>query len=71
MQEPEVINLANHYHKALDEIEEIVNDFSKEGLCFYDDFDCNDCDLSSDCNYLRRIKILNIISKAKGEDNAG
>ena len=51
----------------LDEIKEIVNDFSREGLCFYDDFDCNDCDLSNDCNYLRRIKILNIISKAKGE----
>lgn len=26
----------------LDEIKEIVNDFSREGLCFYDDFDCND-----------------------------
>lgn len=54
------------YKKLFREIESIVKDFNIERMCFYDDInECETCDMSTDCNYLRRIKLLNIIRKAK------
>ncbi len=58
MQEPEVINLANHYHKALDEIEEIC--LKAQDPC-QDDWD------RETENFAKQI--LDIICKAKGEEN--
>ena len=52
------------YRKALEEIEEIAKSFNINGLCFYDDInDCSNCDMNTDCNYLRKYKILDIINK--------
>lgn len=62
---------AGRYRKALEEIEEIVKSLNENRMCFYDDInDCSNCDMNTDCNYLRKSKILNIIDKAKGEGNA-
>ena len=67
----ESIKECDRYHKALEEIEEIVKSLNENRMCFYDDInDCSNCDMNTDCNYLRKSKILNIIDKAKGEGNA-
>lgn len=60
MPEPEVINLADRYRKALEKIEELISD---------DEF--IRCPINDDvnCNYFTRNKILDIINKAKGEEN--
>lgn len=59
---------SDRYRKALEEIEAIIKDFNDNRLCFYDDInDCQNCDMNTDCNYLRKFKILDIINKAKGE----
>lgn len=57
----------NYYYKqALEKISEIAKSFNNEGLCFYDDIeDCVNCDMRTDCNYLRKIELINIINKAK------
>ena len=63
MQEPEVINLADHYHKALDEI---------KGICSQDRT-ISDVRLICSQSEKHRVKydiqdkILDIISRAKGE----
>ena len=54
--------------EALEEIEELVKSLNENRMCFYDDVnDCSNCDMNTDCNYLRKFKILDIISKAKNE----
>lgn len=63
MQEPEVINLANHYHKALDEIKEIAaknrNEFHFNNLIET---------VQTLNDFIKDFKqILYIISKAKGD----
>ena len=35
--------------------------------CFYDDFDCEDCDMKNGCTYQGEIKILQKISEAENE----
>ena len=56
--------------KALEEIEEIVKSLNENRMCFYDDInDCSNCDMNTDCNYLRKSKILDIINEAKGNNN--
>lgn len=61
---------ADRYLKALEEIKEVTKTLNTNGLCFYDDInDCSNCDMNTDCNYLRKYKILDIINKAKGEMN--
>ena len=58
----------DEYKKALEEIEELVKSLNENRMCFYDDVnDCSNCDMNTDCNYLRKFKILDIINKAKGE----
>ena len=57
---------SDRYRKALEEIEELVKSLNENRMCFYDDVnDCSNCDMNTDCNYLRKFKILDIISKAK------
>ena len=57
----------NKYEQALDEIKEIAKGMNTE--CFYDDFDCKDCDMKNGCIYQDRLKILQKISEYKGEYN--
>lgn len=53
---------ADRYRKALEEIEKVTKALNTNRLCFYDDInDCSNCDMNTDCNYLRKYKILNII----------
>lgn len=65
MQEPEVINLANHYHKTLDEIEEKVQDY--KGYLIDFNRKLGQVDMLSIEGQNRLNTILDIISKAKGE----
>lgn len=57
---------AARYRKALEEIKEVLKEFKNDELCFYNDIeDCENCDMKDDCNFLRKVKILNIINKAE------
>ena len=51
------------YTKALIEIKEIVKNMNNE--CFYDDFECKDCDMKNGCTYSNKSKILQIIKEMK------
>ena len=54
----------NNLLKAiLAEIKEIAKNMNTE--CFYDDFDCKDCDMKNGCTYQEKIKILQKISKCE------
>lgn len=55
----------NKLKQALTEIKEIAKNMNNE--CFYDDFDCEDCDMKNGCTYQGKIKILQKIS---GTENA-
>lgn len=59
MQEPEVINLANHYHKALDEIEE----YTIKNFCQ----NCEADDYTASCPMCEYQEYFDIIRKAKGD----
>ena len=66
----QALDETNRYRKALEEIEELVKSLNENRMCFYDDVnDCSNCDMNTDCNYLRKFKILDIISKAKGGED--
>ncbi len=61
MQEPEVINLANHYHKALDEIEKYtIKEFCEN---------CEADDYPASCPTCEYKEYLDIISEAKGVED--
>lgn len=49
--------------QALDDIEKQIKAINNE--CFYDDYECNNCDMRNGCSYYRKFKILNIIKKVK------
>ena len=55
----------NRYKQTLMEIEEIAKNMNNE--CFYDDFDCEVCDMKNGCTYQGKIKILQKISKVENE----
>ena len=51
---------------SLLEIEEIVRNMNTS--CFYDDFDCKDCDMKNGCIFLSRLKILQKINECRVKD---
>ena len=51
--------------QTLAEIKEITKNMNNE--CFYDDFDCKDCDMKNGCTYQGEIKILQKISEVENE----
>lgn len=53
------------YEQCLCEIEEKVKDLKNE--CFYEDFECADCDMTFACNYLKKYEILQKIKETRGE----
>lgn len=55
----------NKANTTLQEIKEIVENMNKE--CFYDDFDCKDCDMKNGCTYQGKIKILQKIKEISNE----
>lgn len=51
----------NRYSQTLTEIKEVAKNMNKE--CFYDDFDCKDCDMQNGCTYFNKKQILQKISE--------
>ena len=49
--------------QTLAEIKEIAENMNTE--CFYDDFDCKDCDMKNGCIFLGKLKILQKISECE------
>ena len=47
--------------QTLTEIKEIAENMNNE--CFYDDFDCKDCDMQNGCTYFNKKQILQKISE--------
>lgn len=66
-----------HFNKASDEldqlkqtlteIKEIAKNMNNE--CFYDDFDCEDCDMKNGCTYFNKKQILQKISECEVEND--
>ena len=52
--------------QTLIEIKEIAKNMSNE--CFYDDFDCKDCDMKNGCTYFNKKQILQKISESEVEN---
>lgn len=52
--------------QTLTEIKEIAENINTE--CFYNDFDCKDCDMKNGCTYQEKIKILQKISECEGNN---
>ena len=51
---------------SLLEIKEIAKNMNTS--CFYDDFDCKDCDMKNECIFLSRLKILQKIKGCRVKD---
>ena len=49
--------------QTLVEIKEIAKNMNKE--CFYDDFECKDCDMKNGCTYYSKKQILQKISECE------
>lgn len=49
------------YKQVLDKIKEIAKNMNNE--CFYDDFECKDCDMKNGCTYFNKKQILQEISE--------
>ena len=49
--------------QTLAEIKEIAKNMNKE--CFYDDFECKDCDMKNGCTYYSKKQILQKISECE------
>lgn len=55
----------NKFKQTLAEIKEIAKNMNKE--CFYDDFDCKDCDMKNGCTYFNKKQILQKISEVEND----
>lgn len=51
--------------QTLTEIKKIAKNMNKQ--CFYDDFDCEYCDMKNGCTYQGKIKILQKISEVEND----
>ena len=49
--------------QTLTEIKEISKNMNEE--CFYDDFDCMNCDMQNGCTYINKKQILQKISESE------
>lgn len=65
LHEPEPSSFENKYKQALQEIKEIAEQMNNE--CFYDDFDCKDCDMKKGCTHFNKNQILQKISEVLDE----
>lgn len=63
----ELLNQNTIYKQALDEIEDIIAKIDADECC-YGDFDCENCNSDGKCETAAKRTILDIISKAKGEE---
>lgn len=53
----------NKLEQAIAEIKEIAEDMNEE--CFYDDFDCMNCDMQNGCTYFNKKQIIQKIRECK------
>lgn len=51
--------------QTLTEIKEIAENMNNE--CFYDDFECKDCDMKNGCTYFNKKQILQKISEVEND----
>ena len=56
----------NKLKQILTGIKEIAKNMNNE--CFYDDFDCKDCDMKNGCTYFNKKQILQKISECEVEN---
>ena len=59
--EDDLVDYYRRYKECLTEIEEIAKNTNNE--CFYDDFECEDCDMKNGCTYFNKKQILQKISE--------
>ena len=52
--------------QTLTEIKEIAEGMNEE--CFYDDFDCMNCDMQNGCTYFNKKQILQKISEVENDN---
>lgn len=52
--------------QTLTEIKEISKNMNEE--CFYDDFDCMNCDMQNACTYINKKQILQKIKECEGNN---
>ena len=61
--EDDLVDYYRRYKECLTEIKGIAENMNKE--CFYDDFDCMNCDMQNGCTYFNKKQILQKISEVK------
>ena len=59
--ENDLVDYYRRYKECLAEIKEIAENMNNE--CFYDDFECKDCDMKNGCTYFNKKQILQKISE--------
>lgn len=63
--ENELCEYYRRHRECLTEIKEIAKNMNEE--CFYDDFDCTNCDMQNGCTYFNKEQILQKISEVLDE----
>ena len=61
--EDDLVDYYRRYKECLTEIKESAENMNNE--CFYDDFECNDCDMKNGCTYFNKKQILQKISECE------
>ena len=61
--EDDLVDYYRRYKECLTEIKEIAENMNNE--CFYDDFECKDCDMKNGCTYFNKKQILQKISECE------
>ena len=59
--EDDLVDYYRRHKECLLEIKEIAENMNNE--CFYDDFECKDCDMKNGCTYFNKKQILQKISE--------
>ena len=60
-----LVDYYRRYKECLTEIKEIAENMNNE--CFYDDFECKDCDMKNGCTYFNKKQILQKISEVEND----
>lgn len=63
--EDDLVDYYRRYKECLTEIKEIAENMNNE--CFYDDFECKDCDMKNGCTYFNKKQILQKITEVEND----
>lgn len=63
--EDDLVDYYRRHKECLTEIKEIAENMNNE--CFYDDFECKDCDMKNGCTYFNKKQILQKISEVEND----